>query len=133
VYPVVLVLLGLSTAAAAVDLGNRLFDEWGWAFKSAGVILAATAIWIQRRRARACGIEARPRLWRSILAVAAVGVATYGALYGVTTLLGNAAADEDRRRGVRTSHRGSARSPCASSDADDSRTGGSIRLWASGG
>ncbi len=29
VYPVALVLLGLSSAVAAVDLGNFLFEEWG--------------------------------------------------------------------------------------------------------
>jgi len=33
VYPVALVLLGLSSAAAAIDLANVLFDEWGWAFR----------------------------------------------------------------------------------------------------
>ncbi|MEX2101072.1 MAG: hypothetical protein WEA54_00915 [Actinomycetota bacterium] len=91
VYPVVLVLLGLSTAAAAVDLGNRLFDEWGWAFKSAGVLLAAAAIWVQRRRARACDVDARPRLLRSIAVVVAIGVATYSGLYALTSWLGTAA------------------------------------------
>ncbi len=91
VYPVVLVLLGLSTAAAALDLGNRLFDEWGWAFKTAGVTFAVIAIWIQRRRARACPVDARPRLWRGIAVIASVGVGVYWALYAATTWLGTAA------------------------------------------
>jgi hypothetical protein len=91
VYPIVLVLLGLSTAAAAVDLGNRLFDEWGWAFKSAGVLVAVAAIWVQRWRAKACAIDARPRLWRSIAIVGGVGVGTYAGLYWFTTWLGDAA------------------------------------------
>lgn len=92
VYPVVLVLLGLSTAAAAVDLGDRLFDEWGWAFKAAGVTFAAAAIWVQRRRAKACAIDARPNLWATLAVVAAVGVATYAGLYWLTTWLGNTVA-----------------------------------------
>lgn len=50
VYPVVLVLLGLSSAAAAVDLATTLFDEWGWAFRSAGAVFALAALWVQRRR-----------------------------------------------------------------------------------
>jgi hypothetical protein len=91
VYPVVLVLLGLSTAAAALDLGNRLFDEWGWAFKAAGVTFAVVAIWIQRRRMRTCPVDARPRLWRSIAVIAAVGVGVYWALYAFTTWLGTLA------------------------------------------
>jgi hypothetical protein len=56
VYPVTLALLGLSSAAAAVDLANTLFDEWGWAFKAAGAAFALGALWIQRRRARACPV-----------------------------------------------------------------------------
>jgi len=91
VYPIVLVLLGLSTAVAAVDLGNRLFNEWGWAFKSAGVAFAATAIVMHRRRAKACAIDARPNLWRRLAVVAAIGVATYSGLYWLTTWLGNTA------------------------------------------
>jgi hypothetical protein len=91
VYPVVLVLLGLSTAVAAVDLGNRLFAEWGWAFKTAGVAFALAALWIQRRRARACAVDARPSLLRNALVIGGVGVATYAALYGVTTWLGTLA------------------------------------------
>ena len=91
VYPVVLVLVGLSTATAAVDLGNKLFTEWGWAFKLAGVAFATAALVVQRRRARACPADARPNLRRNVLIVAVVGVATYGALYATTTWLGSAA------------------------------------------
>jgi hypothetical protein len=89
VYPVALVLLGLSSAAAAVDLANFLFDEWGWAFKSAGATFALAALWIQRRRARACRANARPSLARNALWIAIVGLATYAAFYGLTTWLGS--------------------------------------------
>ena len=77
VYPVALVLLGLSSAAAAVDLANLLFDEWGWAFKSAGAAFAIAALGIQRRRARACPVDAKPSVIRTALWIAATGVATW--------------------------------------------------------
>lgn len=92
VSPVVLVLLGLSTAAAAVDLGNTLFREWGWAFRLAGLSLIAAAVIAQRRRARSCPVDQRPRILRNTLIMSAVAVATYGALYAITTWLGDAAA-----------------------------------------
>ncbi len=57
--------------------------------KSAGVALAAIAIWIQRRRAKACAVDARPRLWKTLAVVLGVGVGTYTALYALTTWLGN--------------------------------------------
>ena len=92
VYPVVLVLVGLSTAAAAVDLGNQLFDEWGWAFKLAGAAFVAAAIIVQRRRARACAADARPRMARNLVIMLGVAIGTYFALYAATTWLGNGAA-----------------------------------------
>jgi hypothetical protein len=85
---VALVLFGLSSAAAAVDLGNALFDEWGWAFRSAGGAFAVAAVAIQRRRARACPVDARPSLARTALVVSVAAVATYALLYGFTTWLG---------------------------------------------
>jgi hypothetical protein len=91
VYPVALVLLGLSSAAAAVDLANVLLDEWGWAFKSAGVAFALAALRVQRRRARACPVDVRPTLTRNALWIAAIAVATYAAFYGFTTWLGSLA------------------------------------------
>jgi len=91
VYPVVLVLAGLSSAAAAVDLANVLFDEWGWAFRSAGAAFAVAALWIQRRRARACPVQVRPSVARNALWIGVVGVATYGAFYVLTTWLGSLA------------------------------------------
>lgn len=91
VYPVALVLLGLSSAAAAVDLATVLFEEWGWAFKSAGAASALAALWIQRRRARACPVDARPSLLRNALWILAIAVATYAVFYGLTTWLGSIA------------------------------------------
>lgn len=91
VYPVTLVLLGLSGAAVAVDLANFLFDEWGWAFRLAGAAFAVAALWIQRRRVRACPVDARPSLVRNALWIAATALVTYAVFYGVTTWLGSLA------------------------------------------
>ena len=91
-YPVVLVLLGLSTASAAIDLGNHLYTKWGWAFKLAGVAFAAIAVLVQRRRARSCAVADRPRILRNATVMAAVAVATYVVLYVTTTWLGNVSA-----------------------------------------
>ena len=90
-YPVVLVLLGLTTAAAAVDLGNRLFAEWGWAFKISGVAFAGSSMWVQRRKARRCSPDARPRLGWNAVVIALFALATYVALYAATTWLGRQA------------------------------------------
>lgn len=91
VYPVVLVLLGLSTASAALDLGNRLFAEWGWAFRLAGAGFAVVAILVQRRRARACPVDARPSATRTVLIVVLTAVITYILVYAITTWLGRVA------------------------------------------
>ena len=91
VYPVVLVLLGLSSATAAVDLAKTLFAEWGWAFKSTGAAFAIGALWLQRRRARACPVDARPSFARTTAWIAGAGLATYFAFYGFTTWLGSLA------------------------------------------
>jgi hypothetical protein len=87
VYPVGLVLLGLSSATAAVDLGNSLYGEWGWAFKGAAVVFGGAAVLIQWRRAKACSIDARPNIARATVWLGGVGVATYFALYLATKLL----------------------------------------------
>lgn len=88
VYPVVLVLLGISSATSAVALGTRLFTEWGWAFKLAGGAFAAAALLVQWRKARACSIDRRPRFARNAAWLIGSGLATYGVLYVVTTGLG---------------------------------------------
>ena len=88
VYPVVLVLIGVSTVAAAIDLGNFLFYEWGWAFRLAGIAFAGLALYMQRRRFRSCPADEKPRIWKSAVVIGGVGVVTYGALYWFTTYLG---------------------------------------------
>jgi hypothetical protein len=88
VYPVVLALLGLASAAVAIDLGNFLYDEWGWAFRLAGAALAAVALAVQWRRRRRCPADARPSFWGAAVLLGAVAIFTYGVLYLLTTALG---------------------------------------------
>lgn len=90
VYPVVLVVLGLATAAEAVALGSDLFSEWGWALKSGGASLAMTGMIIQLRRG-GCSIAGARNDVGSIGRVVAFGVAAYFVLYGATTLLADLA------------------------------------------
>ena len=44
VSPVVFVLLGIATAAEAVTLGDTLYYEYGWFFRTAGLIVAVAAV-----------------------------------------------------------------------------------------
>lgn len=90
VGPAVAVLLGLTSAAVAIDLATDLFNEWGWAFKLAGLAFAAIAARVTIKQARSCSI-AKPRLGRFLGIVALVGLATYALLYAGTTWLGNQA------------------------------------------
>ena len=87
VAPAAAALVGATSATAAVDLGNRLYGDWGWAFKGAAVAFAGAAIWVQRRRARSCPIEERPDIRRLSLWIAGTGLATYGLLYAGTKAL----------------------------------------------
>ena len=64
----------------------------GWAFKLAGLSLIVAAVLVQRRRARACAPDARPRVLRGALIMVGVAVGTYLALFAATTWLGNSAA-----------------------------------------
>lgn len=92
VYPVVLVLVGLSSASGAIILGNRLYSEWGWAFKLAAAGFAGAAIVVQRRRARACGIDRPGGTLKSATIVVGTGLATYAVLYLATRGLASLAA-----------------------------------------
>ena len=87
VGPAVAALAGFTSAAVAIDLANSLYSEWGWAFKLAGVTSGAVAIGLTLRSRRGCRTRSLG-LPRYALIVTVTGVATYGALYGLTTWLG---------------------------------------------
>jgi hypothetical protein len=90
-YPVALVLLGISSAASAVSLGRFLYGNWGWAFRLAAVTFAAAALALNRRRARSCPADRRPHLGRTAAWLIGSGIVTYALLYAVTTALGRLA------------------------------------------
>ena len=56
VSPVVLVLIGVVTAAEAVTLGDTLYYTYGWFFRAAGFIVAAVAVYLFLRGRRSCSI-----------------------------------------------------------------------------
>ena len=88
VSPVVLALLGIATAAEAVSLGDTLYYTYGWYFRGAGLIVAATAFVLYLRGRGACSIKGAYR-YRRILAVLGIsGALTYGALFWFTKYLG---------------------------------------------
>ncbi|MDQ3619998.1 MAG: hypothetical protein M3391_07715 [Actinomycetota bacterium] len=89
VGPAVAALLGLSSAAVAIDLATNLYSEWGWAFKIAGMVSAVMVVALARRRSRQCGT--RPRLMKFTVVLVGTGLATYAVLYAGTTWLGQQA------------------------------------------
>ena len=90
VSPVVLVLLGIATAAQAVTLGDTLYYGYGcgWWFRAFGLAVAATAVAVHLRRRGRCTPAGARRSWRLLAALLAAGVATYAALFWFTKYLG---------------------------------------------
>ena len=88
VSPVVLVLLGIATAAEAVTLGDTLYYGYAWFFRAFGLAVAAVAVVLYLRKRRRCTLDGARRSWRllAVLAVAAVG--TYIGLFWFTKYLG---------------------------------------------
>lgn len=89
VGPAVAALVGITSAAIAVDVATDLYGTWGWAFKLAGVVFGVAAVALAVRRRRACG--AKPRPWRSVGVVGLAGIVTYALLYVGTAWLGTRA------------------------------------------
>ena len=88
VSPVVLVLLGVATAAEAVTLGDTLYYEYGWFFRAGGFVLAAAAVIIYLRGRRACSIRGAYTYRRTLITLVATGAATYAGLFWFTKYLG---------------------------------------------
>ncbi|SFT71313.1 hypothetical protein SAMN04487904_106138 [Actinopolyspora lacussalsi subsp. righensis] len=91
VGPTVLALLGVVTAATAFSWATELYAGYAWWFRLAGLAVMALLVWFALRRRDQCGL-AGVRRWKGRLAgVLLIGVATYAALYGLTTWLGTLA------------------------------------------
>ena len=91
VSPVVLYLIGLASATEAVGLGNRLYGEYAWYFRGAGLLVGGGAVALYLRRRGQCDLRGARTQWRTIASAAVIGVVTYAALYALTTWLGSRA------------------------------------------
>ena len=88
VSPVVLVLLGIATAAEAVTLGDTLYYGYGWYFRAAGLCVAALAVVLFLRGRGVCNVRGAYRYRRMLIVLAASAVATYAGLFWFTKYLG---------------------------------------------
>ncbi len=87
VSPVVLFLLGISTATEAIALGDRLYYGYAWYFRAGGVVVAVVATLLFLLRRRSCTLRGARRHWRALLAIVLSMVLTYAALYVATGYL----------------------------------------------
>jgi hypothetical protein len=88
VGPTVLALLGIVTAGTAFAWATNLYDSYAWWFRLGGLTVLSGLVWWSLRQRNQCSI-AGLRRWRwRLLAVLAVAVGTYLALYALTTWLG---------------------------------------------
>jgi len=87
VTPAALVLLGLGTVSFAISLGNTLYDEYGWYFRLAGLVVAAAGIIVVLRARKSCSLRGVRQQRRLIGVVAVTMVLVYAALYWFTTWL----------------------------------------------
>ena len=88
VSPVVLVLIGVATAAEAVTLGDTLYYEYGWYFRAAGFGVAALAVYLFLRGRGVCNVRGAFQYRRMLLVLVASGAATYAGLFWFTKYLG---------------------------------------------
>ena len=87
VSPVVLVLLGVATAAEAVTLGDTLYYDYGWYFRGAGFGIAALAVYLFLRGRGVCNVRGAYRYRRMLIVLVASGAATYAGLFWFTKYL----------------------------------------------
>ena len=88
VSPIVLVLLGVATAAEAVTLGDTLYYDYGWYFRGAGFGIAALAVYLFLRGRGVCNVRGAYRYRRMLIVLVASGAATYASLFWFTKYLG---------------------------------------------
>ncbi len=88
VSPVVLVLLGIATAAEGVTLGDTLYYGYAWFFRAFGLAVATVAVVLYLRKRRMCTLAGARRSWRLLAVLAVAGVGTYIGLFWFTKYLG---------------------------------------------
>ena len=88
VSPVVLVLLGIATAAEAVTLGDTLYYGYAWFFRAFGLAVAVIAVVLYLRRRGMCTLAGARRSWRLLAVLVVAGIGTYIGLFWFTKYLG---------------------------------------------
>lgn len=91
--PTVLALLGVISAGVAYTWATTLYDNYVyvWGFRLGGLAVLVVMIWGSLRRRNQCSVVG-VRRWRwQLVSVVGIAVATYGALYALTTWLGGVA------------------------------------------
>jgi hypothetical protein len=71
VGPAVLALLGVISVSFAIGLGTTLYDEYGWYFRGAAILLAAIGTFQTLKRRKSCGVRGAGAEWKLLLTVAA--------------------------------------------------------------
>ncbi|MGH3570217.1 MAG: hypothetical protein ACRDUW_00020 [Pseudonocardiaceae bacterium] len=88
VGPTVLALLGIVSAGTAFVWATDLYDSYAWWFRVSGLAVLALLFWMSLHRRNQCSVVG-VRRWRGrLLGVLGIAVATYVALYALTTWLG---------------------------------------------
>jgi hypothetical protein len=81
VTPIVLVLLGLASIAAAADIGNVLYGDYRWIFRLVALVFMALALWFYFRRRGICTLDQarreRNRIINTSLVVLIFAVGVY--------------------------------------------------------
>jgi LPXTG-motif cell wall-anchored protein len=91
VGPTVLALLGVVSAGTAFVWATDLYDNHAWWFRLAGLVVIAALVWLALRRRNQCTVAGIHRARWRLAGTFAVAIATYAALYTITTWLGTLA------------------------------------------
>jgi hypothetical protein len=88
---VVLALVGVVGAGTAFVWATNLYDHDTWWFRLLGLAAMGLLVWVALRHRDTCSVAHLVRLRWRLLGLLAIGAATYGLLYWITTLLGTLA------------------------------------------
>ena len=91
--PLILVLVGFSTASFAASLSDTLYGDYRWIFRIAGLIMLGVSVWMYFRRKGICTIDEakkrRTEIVNTILLVVIAAVIGYVVfLYGIVEYAG---------------------------------------------
>lgn len=91
VGPTALAFFGVVGAGTALVWANTLYDGYAWGFRLAGLGVMAPLVYVALRRRGQCSLRGAVTVRRRLVAMVAVAVGIYAALYAFTTWLGTLA------------------------------------------